>query len=33
MLDIAYIQHHCLMLDFEIIFHTVLSIFQGKGVT
>jgi len=33
MLDIAYIQHHCLMLDFEIIFRTVLSIFQGKGVT
>jgi lipopolysaccharide/colanic/teichoic acid biosynthesis glycosyltransferase len=33
LLDIAYIQHHCLMLDFEIIFRTALSIFEGKGVT
>ncbi len=33
LIDIAYIQHCCLMLDIEIIFRTVLSIFQGKGVT
>lgn len=33
LLDIAYIQHRCLMLDIEIIFRTVLAIFQGKGVT
>lgn len=33
LLDIAYIQHRCLMLDVEIILRTALSVFQGKGVT
>jgi lipopolysaccharide/colanic/teichoic acid biosynthesis glycosyltransferase len=33
LLDIAYIKHRCLPLDFEIIIRTVISIFKGKGVT
>lgn len=33
LIDIAYIQHRCMMLDIEIIFRTAFSIFQGKGVT
>jgi len=33
LLDIAYIQHRCLMLDVEIILRTALSISKGKGVT
>jgi lipopolysaccharide/colanic/teichoic acid biosynthesis glycosyltransferase len=30
-LDVAYIQHRCLMLDIEILLRTVLAVFQGRG--
>lgn len=33
LLDIAYIQHSCIMFDIEIILRTFLSIFKGRGVT
>ncbi|MDP2964872.1 MAG: sugar transferase [Pelolinea sp.] len=33
MLDIAYIQHRCMLLDIEILFRTVGAIFKGKGTT
>ncbi len=32
-LDIAYIQHRCLKLDFVILFRTFTSIFKGMGIT
>jgi lipopolysaccharide/colanic/teichoic acid biosynthesis glycosyltransferase len=33
MLDIAYIQHRCMMLDIDILFRTFGAIFKGKGTT
>jgi lipopolysaccharide/colanic/teichoic acid biosynthesis glycosyltransferase len=30
-LDIAYIEHHCLKLDFEILLRTIAAVFQGRG--
>jgi lipopolysaccharide/colanic/teichoic acid biosynthesis glycosyltransferase len=33
LLDIAYIKHRCMLLDIDIMFRTVFSILQGRGVT
>ena len=30
-LDITYIEHHCLRLDFEILLRTVAAVFKGRG--